>query len=198
MPYRISLPALGAQAIFDSEVGDADEIPARLVRVRRHMGLTQEQMAKRLRLNPKTYARSENAGRNLEAPELIELHKLGTDIVWVLIGEGEMMRASAAIPDAGAMELREGNGPPTFSHKPRDPLRTQGEVQQIYGATVTRLDDAIRRIGWQPPRSSEEALRRMLFDVALAHGLDAAPTMVGLIDLLNAFRRDIERHNPST
>jgi transcriptional regulator with XRE-family HTH domain len=174
-------------------------IPARLVELRRLMGLTQERFAAKIGVNPKTYARSENADRPLEAGELAQMREIGVNIDWLLTGEGEMTRAGvaqSALSESRAAASRGGEGVSGDVRDGKDdelqPRMTVEEVGLVLRRTRTAIDDAIKKGGWQPPRATEEAVLTLLFTLAL-RGADA--TVADIVEFLGFLRQDIERRS---
>ncbi len=67
------------------------DIGARLVQVRKELGLSQSQLADHLRVHWQTISRIETGQRKVDAEVLVSLCEMGYDATWLLTGKGEML-----------------------------------------------------------------------------------------------------------
>jgi transcriptional regulator with XRE-family HTH domain len=171
----------------------AEGISRRLAEARSRLGLTQEQVSRRIGIGLRTYLRSESGERGMSAAEIAAVSELGVDTEWLLTGQGEMIRPSvAASPHSSGLTEERLGEPPSPSAR-----LAPEEIEGIYRRVKAIYDEAIRvGGGWEPPRRTESALLTFLFGFAVRSGAFARTG--DIVELLGFLRHDLERKGPAT
>ncbi|VAW96559.1 hypothetical protein MNBD_GAMMA20-2017 [hydrothermal vent metagenome] len=163
---------INARSTLNSGLSD------RLKSVRKAIGVTQKEMDPLFGLGKRSWQRYES-GKNAPGSKVIaELALKGFDANWILTGQGEMRRPSAAEypqkPSSGYVLRDEGD--------PSSGIEAKNEAVFLrLKQTNHTLEEMEREAGWKPPVYWHELIKTLMF----VHGLDE-PGAARLLDALQS------------
>jgi transcriptional regulator with XRE-family HTH domain len=189
LSLKNDMRALSARglSVLKANERHAEGISRRLAEARSRLGMTQDQVSRRIGIGLRTYLRSESGERIMSASEIAAVGDLGVDTEWLLTGNGEMIRRGMGEEPARTTTALAVENRPISTTRHLAPE----EVEEIYRRVKATWDEAVRLGGgWEPPRRTESAILTLLFGLALRNDAFARPG--DIVELLGFLRQDVE------